>query len=340
MSGKINWGVLGAAAIALQRTMPALKEAPSAALVALASRDMNKGRATADSLAISRVYGSYGDLLADPEIDAVYIPLPNRLHFEWSVNALEAGKNVLCEKPLCMSADEVRKLCTVRDKSRRHIEEGFVYRNHPQWAKVDELLSAGAIGEVRSVHATLAKRFLDPADIRNDFEAGGGALYDLGSYTVSACNLVFKRAPIRVVAAIDRDPGFRIDRLSSVLLDYGDQHAAITVSTQGGTSAWGSHQQMSVLGEKGWMRFQFPFAHARPTACRLELGDETSVGAFPTHVFEFEAANQYLLEVERFSRFLLGESVPTWPIEDSLDILRTIEAIFESARTGQWQLLE
>ena len=181
--------------------------------------------------------------------------------------------------------------------------------------------------------------FLDPADIRNGPTAGGGALYDLGSYTISACNLIFKRAPARVVAAIDQDPMFRIDRLSSALLDFGDQHAAITVSTQGGTAAWGSHHQLSVLGEKGWMRFQFPFAHARPTACQIELGDDTSIGAFPTQIFKFEAANQYLLEVERFSKLLLGESVPRWPIEDSLDILRTIEAIFESARTGQWQAL-
>jgi predicted dehydrogenase len=340
MRRKINWGVLGAAAIAVQRTMPALKEASSAVLLALASRDMNKGRAVAESLAVSRIYGSYDDLLADSEIDAVYVPLPNRLHFEWSVRSLEAGKNVLCEKPLCMSADEIRRLCVVRDKSRLHIEEGFAYRNHPQWTKVAELLNAGAIGKVRSVHATMAKQFLDPADIRNDPDAGGGALYDLGSYTINACNLIFGRAPIRVVAAIDRDPVFRIDRLSSALLDYGDQHAAITVSTQGGTGAWGSHQQMSVLGEKGWLRFEFPFAHARPTACRLEFGDETSVGAFPTRTFDFAAVNQYVLQVERFSRLLLGESVSTWPIEDSLDTLRTLEAIFESARTGGWQALD
>jgi predicted dehydrogenase len=319
--------------------MPALNEAPSATLIGLASRDIDKGRTVAAALGVPRVYERYDDLLADEEIDAVYVPLPNRLHYEWSARALEAGKHVLCEKPLCMSADEVRRLCAVRDKCQRHIEEGFAYRNHPQWAKVDELLSTGAIGRVRSVHATLAKQFLDPADIRND-PNGGGALYDLGSYTISACNLIFKRAPIRVVAAVDRDPVFRIDRLSSALLDYGDQHAAITVSTQGGTAAWGSHQQMSVLGEKGWLRFQFPFAHARPTACRLELGDETSVGAFATQTFDFEPANQYVLEVERFSRQLLGDSVASWRIEDSLDILRTIEAIFESTRTGRWQALE
>ena len=170
MSRKINWGVLGAAAIAVQRTMPALKEAPSAVLLALASRDVEKGRTVADTLGVARVYRGYDELLADPDVDAVYVPLPNRLHFEWSAAALQAGKNVLCEKPLCMSAADVRKLCSIRDQSQRHIEEGFAYRNHPQWAKIDELLSAGAIGKVRSVHATMAKQFLDPADIRNDPE--------------------------------------------------------------------------------------------------------------------------------------------------------------------------
>jgi predicted dehydrogenase len=162
-------------------------------------------------------------------------------------------------------------------------------------------------------------------------------LYDLGSYTISACNRIFKRAPAGVVAAIDQDPMLRIDRLSSALLDFGDQHAAITVSTQGGTGAWGSHHQLSVLGEKGWM----PFSVSVCTRASHRLPDRawrcTSVGAFPTQIFK--AANQYLLEVERFSKLLLGESVPRWPIEDSLDTLRTIEAIFELAPTGQWQAL-
>ncbi|SEB15613.1 Gfo/Idh/MocA family protein [Variovorax sp. YR216] len=336
MSSTIRWGVLGAAAIAVGRTMPALKEAPSATLSALASRDLEKGRAAAQSLGIPKVYGSYDALLTDPEIDAVYVPLPNQLHFEWSMRAMQAGKHVLCEKPLAISSEQIRQLCAERDRSGRHIEEGFAFRNHPQWARLDEIIASGVIGDVRSVHVTLAKQFLDPADVRNDPAAGGGALYDLGSYAISACNLVFKRPPRRVVAALDRDPAFGIDRLTSGLLDYGDRHAMFTVGTQAGSDAWGTHQQFSVLGSQGWARMNFGFAHARPTACQLEVGDATSVGAFPTQTFAFEPVNHYLLQVERFSRLLLGQSVPSWPIEDALQTLRTVEALFASARTDAW----
>ncbi|MDM0014601.1 Gfo/Idh/MocA family oxidoreductase [Variovorax sp. J22P168] len=340
MSNKtVNWGVLGAAAIATGRTMPAMREAPSATLLGLASRDAAKGRATAETLGIPRVYPSYEALLADADIDAVYVPLPNQLHFEWSVRAMEAGKHVLCEKPLCLSAAQVQQLCEVRDRTGRHIEEGFGFRNHPQWTKFAELMAAGAIGPVRAAHTTLAKQFLDPADVRNDPDAGGGAAYDLGSYAISGCNLVFGRPPLRVVAAMERDPAFGIDRLTSALLDYGDAHATLTVATQAGTAGWGSHQQLSVMGADGWMRFDFPYAHGRPTPSRIELGDATSVGWLPTQRFEFEPVNQYALQIERFSRLLLGEPMPSWPIEDALGTLRTIEALFASARSGGWEAL-
>ena len=339
MSKTLRWGVLGAASIATQRTMPAMRNAPSASLVALASRDAAKGRQVAEAFGISRVHASYEALLADPEVDAVYVPLPNRLHAEWSARAMEAGKHVLCEKPLCMNSDEVRRLIAVRERTGRHIEEGFAYRNHPQWDKLDQLIDGGAIGEVRSAHLTLAKQFLDPGDIRNNPDEGGGALYDLGSYTLSAIGRVFRRPPLRVVATLDRDPNFRIDRLTSVLLDYGDAHALMTVSTQAGTAAWGTHQQFSVMGEKGWMRMNFPYAHARPTACALEVGDAQSVGSFAAQTFQFEAVDHYQLQIERFSRFLLGAPVPSYPIEDSLLIARLVEAILASVRSGQWQSL-
>jgi len=339
MRTTIRWGVLGAAAIAVERTMPALREAPSAHLLALASRDAQKGRRVADALGIERLYSRYEDLLADPDIDAVYVPLPNPLHAPWALRALQAGKHVLCEKPLCVSADQVAQLCAQRDRSGKHIEEAFAFRNHPQWVKLAEIVAAGTIGAVRSVHCTLAKQFLDPADVRNQPDAGGGALYDLGSYAISACNLVFQWAPQRVVASLDRDPVFGIDRLSSALLDYGDAHAAFTVGTQSGSDAWGTHQQFSVLGAHGWLRMNFAFAHARPTACQLEVGEHSSVGAFPTTTYDFAPANHYGLQVERFSRKLLGDSVPTWPIEDALQTLRTIEALLASARQGNWQTL-
>jgi len=337
MAQQIRWGVLGAASIAVQRMMPAMREAPSATLHALASRDEGKARAVAAKFAAPRAYGDYDSLLADSEIDAVYIPLPNQLHFAWSMRALEAGKHVLCEKPLCLTAREVERLCVARDRAGKHIEEGFGYRNHAQWAKVSELIGGDAIGPVRAAHAVLAKQFLDPADVRNNPAAGGGALYDLGSYAVNALNLVCGRPPLRVSALAEHDPRFGIDRLTSAPLDYGTAHATFTVASQAGPAAWATHQQLTVLGTRGWLRLNFPFAQARPIACRIELGDEQSVGAVPTTVHEFPPVNQYALQIERFSRRILGANVPAWPIEDALATLRTIEAVFASARDGAWR---
>ena len=284
----VRWGVLGVAAIATGRFIPAMAQARHASLVAIASRGADRAAAAAREFGIPRHFGSYDALLEDADIDAVYIPLPNHLHVAWSVRALEAGKHVLCEKPLCLSAADVVALQTARDRSARHIEEAFSYRNHPQWAKIGELLDAGAIGAPLAVQCTMAKQFHDPDDIRNNPEQGGGALYDLGSYAISACGAVFGRAPRRVVVALDRDPAFRIDRLSTALLDYGGRHASFTVATQGGPSGWGSHQQFSVLGDNGWLRCDFPFAHGRPSPCRVCVGDRGSVGAVETATYAFE----------------------------------------------------
>jgi predicted dehydrogenase len=336
MTRTIRWGVLGAAAIATQRMMPAMQEAPSATLFGLASRDAAKAKSVAQTFGIARCYSGYDALLADPDIDAVYVPLPNRLHCAWSLRALEAGKHVLCEKPLCMSSAEIRQLCAARERSGLRIEEAFASCNHPQWARFDALMMEGAIGRVMGAYAAMAKQFFDPADIRNNPAEGGGALFDLGAYTLDAFNRIFGRPPRQVAAAIDRDPAFGIDRLTSVLLDYGDAHGTMSVSTQAGTNAWGSHQQLSVLGAKGWLRFDFPYAHGRPTACHLELGDESTVGSFPARVFDFAPVNQYTLQVERFSKLLLGQDVPSYPIDSSLGAALTMEAIFESARSRRW----
>jgi predicted dehydrogenase len=340
MKTTVQWGVLAATAnIATTRIMPALNQSPHAILLAIASRDSAKSEATAKTFNVARPYVGYAKLLADPDVEAVYIPLPNDMHFEWCLRSLKAGKHVLCEKPLCLTAEQALKLCKARDRAGKHIEEGFAYRNHPQWLKVQEILRAGVIGAVRSVHGCLAKQFYDPADIRNNPAAGGGALYDLGAYAISACNILFQGPPKRVIAAIDRDPIFRTDRLSTALLDYGESHATFTVGTQAGSASWGTHQQLTVLGSTGWMRFDFPYAHARPTPCSVDVGDASTVGSLPNTTFRYEPANHYALEVDRFSRLLLEQDVPSWPIEDAVHTLRTIEALFESTRSGTWQVL-
>jgi predicted dehydrogenase len=336
----VRWGVLGTAAIASSRFIPAMKDASAATLVAVASRETTKAKELAERFDVPRYYGSYDELLRDPEIEALYVPLPNHLHLEWSVRALEAGKHVLCEKPLCLTVADIVTLLAARDRSGRHIEEAFAYRNHPQWNRIGELLGSGAIGTLRAVQCTLAKQFLDPNDIRNNPEQGGGALYDLGSYAISACSAAFGRSPGRAIAVVDRDPTFKIDRLSSALLDYGDGHASFTVGTQSGPSAWATHQQFSALGSNGWLRCDFPFAHARPTPCHIHVGNQSSYGAVETMTLSFDPVNQYTLQVDRFSRYVRGDSVPSWPIEDSLLTLRIVEALFASARHGRWESID
>lgn len=333
--GPVRWGVLGLARIAVEKTIPAFAGAAGAVLMAVASRDADKAATFARQHEIAHAYGSYQSLLDDPQVEAVYIPLPNHLHFEWCQRALAAGKHVLCEKPLCLSSAEGTALIEQRERTGRHIEEAFVFRNHPQWQAFENLLRDGAIGRPMAVQGTLARQFFDPADIRNNPAAGGGALYDLGSYIISASRLVFGKAPTRVVAAIDRDPGFGIDRLSTALLDYGGRHATFSVGTQSGP-AMTTHQQFSVLGERGWLRFDFPYAHARPRDCHIFVGDDTSMGSFETSTLSFERVDQFALQIDRFSRLVRGEPARSWPLEDARDTLRTIEALVESARRGAW----
>ena len=332
----IRWGVLGTANIAIERTIPAIARTKVGQCVAIASRDLARAQAIAGEFGIARAHGSYEDLLGDPDVDAVYIPLPNQLHTLWSKLALEAGKAVLCEKPLCLTPQDVRSLIGARDLSPGLIEEALVFRNHPQWAFIEEVIDSGRMGRPLAVQGTIAKQFLDPRDIRNQPGLGGGATYDLGTYAIAACNLAFRRPPERVLAAMDVDPDFGIDRLVTAILDYGDAHASFTASSQGGTAAWGTHQQFSILGSSGWLRCNFPFAQARPTGCSVEIGDSSSVGAFATETREFPPVNQYELQIERFSRLVDGQPVAHWPIEDSLLTLEIIDGLFRSARENAW----
>lgn len=331
---RVKWGILGAANIAVARTIPALNAAPSAMALAIASRDRARGTAAAASLGIARVYDSYEALLADPQIEVVYIPTANAEHFLWCQRAMQAGKHVLCEKPLVLASRDVERLIAVRDEAGVCIEEAFAYRNHPQWADIGSVIDSGDIGAPRAVHAVLAKQFHDPADIRNSPALGGGALYDLGSYAISAISQVFRRYPLRVSAAMHR-AGSGVDSLTTAILDYGDAQATFTVSIHAGPNGWGTHQQFSVLGDDGWLSADFPFAHARPTACRLSIGDSQTVGQIASTVRSYEPVDQYRLQVERFSRAIRGEAAAAWPIEDALLTLRVIEAVLQAAGSSQ-----
>jgi len=337
MSNPVRWGILSTAGIALNRVIPAMKDVPVCSIDAIASRQEASARAVADKLGIKRAYGSYEALLADPEIEAVYIPLPNHMHVEWCTKAMEAGKHVLCEKPIALTAEDVVPLLAVRDRTARHIEEAFAIRNHPQWKAMRECVTSGEIGDIRYVQTTLAYDNPDPEDIRNKADIGGGGLYDLGSYAITGARYVFDEEPTRVVGLFDVDPTFKTDRVTSAILDFPSGQAVFTVSTQAGPSGGGTHQHFSVVGSKGWIRAEFPFAHGTPTACRLFIGHDKSIGTQPAREITFPALNQYALQGDRFSRLVRGETVEQFPLETAVNNMRVIDALFRSAKAGGWE---
>lgn len=328
----VTWGILSTAAIGTERVIPAMQQADTCNIQAIASRDLQRAQQVASEQGIAQAYGSYEALLADPTIEAIYIPLPNDMHVDWSSRCLKAGKHVLCEKPIALNADEARTLLTIRDRTGLLIEEAFMVRHHPQWARVREIIDSGEIGDLVAVQCAYSHFLDDPNNIRNDPDKGGGAMYDIGSYAITISRLVFDAEPVRVMALLERDSRYGTDCMSSALLQFAQGHACFTVSIQATRQ-----QHAQIIGTKGWIRADFPFAHPVPTACKLYIGDSSCMGAMHSRVEELPAVNQYTLQGERFSRRIRGEVAPNWPLETAIANMQVIDALFESAASGQWQ---
>lgn len=334
---KVQWGVIGTAGIAVNRVLPAMKTLSILDIAAIASRDEKRAHEAANKVGIAKAYGSYEALLADPSIEAVYIPLPNNLHIEWCLKALEAGKHVLCEKPIAMSAQEAGVLIKAREKSGRLIEEAFAIRNHPQWAALRQVIDSGEIGAIRGAQTTMCYSNRNPNDIRNIPEVGGGALYDIGSYAVAGCRMVFDDEPTRAFGLFEMDPVFRTDRLTSAILEFPAGQATILLSTQAGPSAGGSHQHLGMIAERGWVRADFPYAHSVPSQCHLYIGNDKSIGQQYARKISFAAVNQYQLQGERFSRLVRGEKVPSFPIETAVANMRVLDALRRSRDSDRFE---
>src|SRR5438270_2478943 len=221
---KVRWGVLSTADIGTGQVIPAMQQGTYCEIAAIASRSPEKAKTAAAQLGIPKAYGSYEELLADPEVDAIYNPLPNQLHVPWTIKAAEAGKHVLCEKPLSMTLAEARTLLPVRDRTGVKIGEAFMIRSYTQWRRVRELIEQGRIGKLQSVVAAFSYFNTDAANIRNQLECGGGALYDIGCYCIHSSRIGFGEPPTRAVGLIERDPTFGTDRLTSALLDFPGGH--------------------------------------------------------------------------------------------------------------------
>jgi predicted dehydrogenase len=304
-------------------------------VTAIASRDLEKARVAADRLGIENAYGSYEALIADPDVDAIYNPLPNQMHVPWTIKAAEAGKHVLCEKPLSMTVAEAKTLLAVQERTGVKIGEAFMIRSYTQWRRLRELLDQGRIGELRSVIAAFSYFNRDPNNIRNAVESGGGALYDIGCYCIHASRYAFGGFPRRVVGLIERDPEFGTDRLTSAVLDFPSGHAIFTCSTQ-----LVPYQRVHFLGTKGRIEIEIPFNAPpdRPTRMFIDQTGDIFGGGIVTEVFD--TADQYTMQGDAFSRAVLeGGQVPV-PLEDAIANMAVIEAVFQSAARGGWVTVE
>jgi predicted dehydrogenase len=331
---KVRWGVLGAARIATHKVIPAMQRGDWSVVSAIASRDAVKARGAAAALGIETAHGSYEALLDDPSIEAVYIPLPNHLHVPWTVRAAEAGKHVLCEKPIATSALEASRLIDVRDRTGVLVQEAFMIRSAPQWLRVLEAVRSGTIGPPRAISGFFSYANEDAANVRNIADYGGGGLLDIGCYLVHVARMVFEREPLRASAAIDRDPRFGVDRLCSMLLDFDGAQAIGTCATQ-----LAPYQRVQILGAAGRIEVEIPFNAPPDGPCRLNLfqGTEPPFGRLQT--IEVPASNQYTVQGDLFSRAIREGRPAPYPLEDSVRSLRVIDAVFEAARSDTAQTI-
>jgi predicted dehydrogenase len=324
-----RWGILSTARIA-QRIVEGARLSESAKIVAVGSRDLTRAQAYASEHGIDRVHGSYEDLLADPEVDAVYIPLPNHLHAEWTIAAARAGKHVLCEKPLALTVAEAERMVAACEASGVRLMEAFMYRHHPSWVAVRELITTGRIGELVAVQSWFSFFNDDPANIRNIVSAGGGALYDIGCYCINLSRMLFRAEPMRVRSALRRDPIGGTDTLASAILEFAGGIASFTVSTRAEDD-----QRVHVEGTTGRISVEIPFniPPDRPTRIHLVSGGEPPV-APNVETLTFEPADPYTVEAEAFARAVLEKRPVPVPPADAVANLRVTEAIFANAAEG------
>jgi len=329
---KVKWGVLGVAKIATEKVIPAMQRGEVSHIAAIASRESGKARAAADKLGVERAFGSYEELLADPEIEAIYNPLPNELHVPWTLRALEAGKHVLCEKPIALDAEEARALIEARDRSGKLVAEAFMVRHHPQWRRAEALARDGSIGEARAIQTFFSYRLLDPANVRNR-PPGGGGLYDIGCYAILTAGYIFGAEPTRVVATIDWCPNFKTDRLTSAILEFpGGRHATFTVATQ-----LSACQRVTIVGDAGRIEVLIPFnaPPERPAEIAIDTGADLVGGG--RRIEQFPICDQYTLQGDAFSRAILDGSPLEFGIEDAIANMAVIDALNRSAKSGSWE---
>jgi len=327
---KLKLGVLGVSGHFIRRGAIALKDNEFITLYGIASRSTDKAKKAADEFNIEKYYSSYDELIKDKSIDMVYIPLPNNLHAEWIKKCADYGKHIICEKPLAMNAKEAEESINYAIKKKVYVMEAFMYKFHPQWQKVSELIKINDIGNINSIHTFFGYNNIDPKNIRNIKEAGGGALMDIGCYAVSLTRFLLKKEPLRVISLMNIDDNFGTDTLTSVIMDFGFIRSLFTVSTK-----TFPHQKVDIYGTGGHIRFELPFNMFTDVEAKVTV--TTTVG---TRDIKFDIADQYKLQFEAFAESIINKKpIPVMP-DDAVNNMKTIDAIVKSIRTGQWVNLE
>jgi predicted dehydrogenase len=328
MKNKIRWGILSTAKIARTQVIPAMQQSELCEVVAIASRDEGKATQTAKELGIPKHYSSYEALLADPDIDAIYNPLPNNLHVEYTIMALVAGKHVLCEKPIGLDAKQAQVLAdAAKQYPELKVMEAFMYRFHPQWQKAKAMVDEGLLGEIKTIHAFFSYFNIDAANIRNQPEVGGGALMDIGCYCISFPRYIFGTEPKQVVSLVDRDPVMQTDRITSGILDFGDgKSATFTCSTQ-----LEPYQRVHIFGTKGKLEIEIPVnappdAHAKMWLQINKVVEEITL----------VPVNQYTLQGDAFAKAIINDTAIPTPLTDAVNNMKVIDAILTSATEKAW----
>lgn len=327
----IRWGILSTAKIGVEKVIPAMQQAEHCEIVAISSRSDDRAQEAAEKLDIDQAVGSYEELLELSNVDAVYNPLPNHLHVPWSIKALEAGKHVLCEKPIGLSADEAQELFSEAEKHPDlKVMEAFMYRHHPRWIKARELVKSGVLGEIQTIRSFFSYYNDDPQNVRNMSGIGGGGLMDIGCYCISVPRFLYDEEPDKVFGSMEFDPDLGIDRLTSGMMEFPGGTATFTCATQ-----LAPHQRVQVFGAKGKMELSMPFNAPvdTPTSIHLHTGEET-------REISFESCNQYTVQGELFSKAILEhKEVPT-ELNDALANMKVIDAVIRSNRYGAWVALQ
>lgn len=327
MKTKIRWGVLSTAKIGVVKVIPAMQQGKYCDIAAISSRDLNEAKRVASTLGIPKAYGSYGELLSDPEIDAVYIPLPNHLHIAWAIKAMESGKHVLLEKPVGLSSKEAEKLIEASlARPKLKIMEAFMYRHHPQWQKAKKLVDDGHIGKLKTIQSVFSYYNTDPKNIRQNPDFGGGGLMDIGCYCISLCRFIFGKEPKRVNGIVEFDPIFKTDRMASGTLDFSTGTSTFTCSTQ-----LMPYQRVNIFGEKGAIEIEIPFNAPPDKATRLWLNTTEK-----TEEITFDICDQYTIQGDLFSKSILDDTAVPTPLVDALNNMLVIEAVFKSSESGLW----